>query len=250
MAGADLVIHDAQYTPEEYASKRNWGHSHFEYVTELAAAAGVHRLALTHHDPTHDDDFISEIERRARTVAARCRGGAVDVFCAFEGCTIELTSGAGVGPRTAAASATEGAPSAAPIMPAAVSGAALLVVDDNEELRRLTRMSLEREGFRVREAADGVEAGERLKEERPDLMLLDLEMPRVGGLEVLKLVRADADLSAVPVLIMTGSNDGESLREVFDAGAADYITKPYSTPQLMARVRACLARAARAGAKA
>jgi DNA-binding response OmpR family regulator len=81
-------------------------------------------------------------------------------------------------------------------------------------------------------------------------MLLDLEMPRVGGLEVLKLVRADADLSAVPVLIMTGSNDGESLREVFDAGAADYITKPYSTPQLMARGRACLARAARAGAKA
>ena len=61
MQGADVVIHEAQYTPEEYPSKRHWGHSTYEYVVELAAAAGVRRLFLTHHDPSHDDKFIAAI---------------------------------------------------------------------------------------------------------------------------------------------------------------------------------------------
>ncbi len=69
MAGAGLVIHDAQYTPEEYPSKKNWGHSTYEYAVDMAAAAGVRDLALTHHDPAHDDIFIAEVENRARAYA-------------------------------------------------------------------------------------------------------------------------------------------------------------------------------------
>jgi len=65
MHGADLVIHDAQYTPEEYPAKKTWGHSPFDYVVETAAAAGVRRVALTHHDPTHDDVFLAALEQRA-----------------------------------------------------------------------------------------------------------------------------------------------------------------------------------------
>ncbi len=68
MADAGLVIHDAQYTPEEYPAKKNWGHSTYEYAVDLAGAARVRQLVLTHHDPAHDDHFIEDVEKRARGV--------------------------------------------------------------------------------------------------------------------------------------------------------------------------------------
>jgi phosphoribosyl 1,2-cyclic phosphodiesterase len=89
MKNADLLIHEAQYTPEEYPAKRNWGHSTFEYVIQLAAAAGVRRLILTHHDPSHDDAFMFGIENRARQFA-RDLGSSMEVSCAFEGCEVPV----------------------------------------------------------------------------------------------------------------------------------------------------------------
>jgi phosphoribosyl 1,2-cyclic phosphodiesterase len=84
MENADVVVHDAQYTPEQYASKKNWGHSTFSYATQIAAAANVRRLFLTHHDPAHDDDFVDRIEERARELAATLHS-PLQVFCAREG---------------------------------------------------------------------------------------------------------------------------------------------------------------------
>jgi CheY-like chemotaxis protein/phosphoribosyl 1,2-cyclic phosphodiesterase len=231
MAHADLVIHDAQYTPEEYSAKKNWGHSHFEYVVEVAAAAGVRRLALTHHDPTHDDTQVAELEQRARAVAAR-RGADIEVFCAYEGCTLAVQPG--------------GTPSKDLPTPAAVGlshQATLLFVDDNNELRQLTARFLTREGFKVRQAADGRQALDQLNDGLPDLVLLDLEMPKLGGLEVLRVMRSKTYTAHVPVLILTGAVDEDSISAGFAAGATDYLSKPFSTPQLIARVRACLARA-------
>jgi phosphoribosyl 1,2-cyclic phosphodiesterase len=89
MQDADLVIHESQYTPEEYPAKKNWGHSTFAYVVELAVAAGVRKLFLTHHDPSHDDLFIENIEQRARKLA-RDLGSNMEVSCAYEGCEIEI----------------------------------------------------------------------------------------------------------------------------------------------------------------
>jgi phosphoribosyl 1,2-cyclic phosphodiesterase len=89
MQGADIAIHEAQYTPEEYMTKRSWGHSAYPYVVELAALAGVRRLFLTHHDPSHNDDFIREIETRARAVAKQLKS-PLEVTCAYEGCEIGL----------------------------------------------------------------------------------------------------------------------------------------------------------------
>jgi phosphoribosyl 1,2-cyclic phosphodiesterase len=89
MKDADVLIHEAQYTPEEYATKRNWGHSTYAYVVELAAAAGVRRLYLTHHDPLHDDAFVASIEQRARQLA-QSLGSNMEVSCAYEGCEIEV----------------------------------------------------------------------------------------------------------------------------------------------------------------
>jgi phosphoribosyl 1,2-cyclic phosphodiesterase len=89
MQGAHAVIHEAQYTPQEYPSKRHWGHSTYEYVVELAALAGVGRLYLTHHDPSHDDECIARVERAAQDLARRL-GGPAEVRCAYEGCEIRL----------------------------------------------------------------------------------------------------------------------------------------------------------------
>ena len=89
MQGADAVIHEAQYTPEEYASKKNWGHSTYSYVVGLAAAAGVRRLYLTHHDPGHDDLFLAAVERCAQEVAKQL-GSSMEVQFAREGSEVVI----------------------------------------------------------------------------------------------------------------------------------------------------------------
>lgn len=89
MQDADVVIHEAQYTPEEYSSRRNWGHSSYPYVVELAAAAGVGRLFLTHHDPSHNDDFVADIETKAQALA-QSLGSPLEVHCAYEGCEVSF----------------------------------------------------------------------------------------------------------------------------------------------------------------
>ncbi len=87
--GVDLLIHDAQYTPEEIENHRGWGHSTFADAVELALEAQVPRLLLFHHDPSRTDDQIAEIETRARELVAR-RHGALEVAAAFEGQVIHL----------------------------------------------------------------------------------------------------------------------------------------------------------------
>jgi phosphoribosyl 1,2-cyclic phosphodiesterase len=84
MTNADLVIHEAQYTPEEYPAKKDWGHSTFSYVVGLAAVAGVRKLILTHHDPSHDDAFVERIEQRAQRLVEQL-GSPMEVRCAYEG---------------------------------------------------------------------------------------------------------------------------------------------------------------------
>ncbi len=92
MRGLDLLIHDSQYTPEQMPEKKNWGHSNYEYAVELAGAAGVRHLALTHHEPMHTDAMLIELEKRARALAAS-RKYDLDVFCAYEGCVVTVKPG-------------------------------------------------------------------------------------------------------------------------------------------------------------
>lgn len=234
MAGADLVIHDAQYTPAEYPTKKNWGHSTYEYVVEIAAAAGVRRVALTHHDPNHDDAFVKDIEENARKVAERC-GAKLEVLCAYEGCTINL----GVRKEDKPATASDAVNSST-----STSGLRILLVDDDNTLRKLTKAALKRAGYTVIEAVDGEEALRLVKRELPDLMVLDFMMPELNGIEVLKALRSTPRTARLPVIMLTGMGDEDSLSKAFDAGATDYLSKPFSTPQLTARIRACLTRAA------
>ena len=89
LAGADLLIHDAQYTDAEYAVKRKWGHSPVEYATDLAILAGVKRLALFHHDPARTDQAMIQLVRHMHC-RVRDRGSNLDVVAAAEGLDIEL----------------------------------------------------------------------------------------------------------------------------------------------------------------
>lgn len=117
----------------------------------------------------------------------------------------------------------------------------VLVVDDDEQIRTLVSWQLEAEGFAVRGAADGASALRAVEADPPDLIVLDLSLPRLDGLDVLTRLRRT---SAIPVIVVTGRG-GETDRIVgLDLGADDYLVKPFSPGELAARVRSVLRRAA------
>lgn len=115
----------------------------------------------------------------------------------------------------------------------------ILVVDDEGGLRKVVRDALEREGHEVTTCVDGREALERLEDGEFDLIVTDLSMPRMDGLE---LVRDARRRSAVPILVLTVKQEEREKVRLLDAGADDYVTKPFSTAELLARARALLRR--------
>jgi type IV pilus assembly protein PilB len=117
----------------------------------------------------------------------------------------------------------------------------VLVVDDDRQMRRLIRMILEREGHTVAEAADGLDALDMVESGQFDLMVLDLEMPRLDGFGVLEELRARVLTSSMPVIVLT-SQGSDSEARVLDLGAQDFVTKPVQPQSLQARVRAVLRR--------
>jgi len=231
MRGADLVIHDSQYTPREYPAKKNWGHSTYEYAVELAATVGVKQLALIHHDPLHDDEMLLEIERQAISLAQRY-ANPPRVFCACEGSELIVCP--------------SGGPSIAePIQPAS-SGRherrlTVLVADDDLNIHLIAEAALARD-YDLSAAEDGAACLKAIRQSIPDIVVLDLNMPVMDGLTMLKLLRADPLLAEIPVLVLTAAGDEGSTRAAFEAGATDYLTKPFTIPQLTTRVTTCLAR--------
>ncbi len=124
-------------------------------------------------------------------------------------------------------------------------GALILVVDDEEKMRRLVRMNLELEGYRVIEAEDGLKALEMVREHLPDLVILDVQMPNLDGFETLKMIR---EVSDVPVIMLTVRADEEDRVFGLDLGADDYLGKPFSPRELSSRIRAVLRRVKGPGA--
>ena len=119
----------------------------------------------------------------------------------------------------------------------------VLVVDDDEAVRTVASWQLESDGFTVAQAGDGDEALSAIDTERPDLVVLDLSMPGLGGLDVLRRVRGAPVTAALPVIVLSGRS-GETDRIVgLDLGADDYLVKPFSPGELAARVRSVLRRA-------
>ncbi len=231
MLAADVVVHDAQYTPQEYPNRKNWGHSTWSYVTQIAAAAGVKRLILTHHDPTHDDAFLAGVERKAQELA-QSMGSAMTVCCAREGQEESFERDAAEAPGFAEVEHAD---------PSRSGALLILVVDDDEDLRLLARKALTHAGHRVIEAGNGEEGLRLVDTQKPDLMLLDVNMPDVDGFEVLRRLRTREAGRPLPVIVLTAMGDEESARRSFQFGATDFLSKPFTPPQLDVRVRACFA---------
>lgn len=120
--------------------------------------------------------------------------------------------------------------------------AKVLIVEDEPAIASLLRYNLERQGFRVREAADGEEALLMVKEERPDIVILDWMLPSVSGLEVCRALRRDRDLKGLSIIMLTARGEEEDRIRGLDSGADDYVTKPFSPSEMVARVRAVLRR--------
>ncbi|TCT25617.1 two-component system response regulator ResD [Melghiribacillus thermohalophilus] len=120
--------------------------------------------------------------------------------------------------------------------------AKILVVDDEERIRRLLRMYLERENYEVEEAEDGKEALEKSLEEDYDLIILDLMMPEMDGIEVCKRLR---DKKATPVIMLTAKGEEANRVQGFEVGTDDYIVKPFSPREVVLRVKALLRRSSR-----
>lgn len=114
----------------------------------------------------------------------------------------------------------------------------ILVVDDEPAIRRLLRTSLSSQGFQVLEAADGKHALAEIERSQPDLVILDLGLPDISGLDLIRIVRAGG--SAIPILVLSSRADETGKVEALDLGADDYVTKPFGTGELFARVRAAL----------
>jgi DNA-binding response OmpR family regulator len=123
--------------------------------------------------------------------------------------------------------------------------ARILVAEDDPKQANLIRIYLEREGHQIRVVGDGRSALEQCRARRPDLMVLDVMMPKLDGLDVCRVLRAESD---VPILLLTARTTEEDVLLGLDVGADDYLTKPYSPRELAARVRALLRRAGVVGA--
>jgi two-component system alkaline phosphatase synthesis response regulator PhoP len=121
----------------------------------------------------------------------------------------------------------------------AMAGKKVLVVDDDVKTVELVKLYLNRDGYRVMTAYDGVEALQMAREGHPDLIVLDLMLPGIDGLEICRILRGESD---VPIIMLTAMTTDQDRLTGLDLGADDYVTKPFSPRELAARVRAVLRR--------
>lgn len=121
-----------------------------------------------------------------------------------------------------------------------MTSAKILVVDDEPQIRRVLLTTLTSQGYTVAEAKSGDEALETFRDDRPDLILLDVNMPGRSGLETCREIRSTSD---VPIIMLTVRNTERDKVQALDAGADDYVVKPFGSEELMARIRAALRRA-------
>lgn len=226
---ADVVIHDAQYHEADYPAKAGWGHSTIEYAVDIARVARVRRLVLFHHDPNREDAQVDALAR-----AARSRAGDVDVVAAAEGDELILREtdeghrGAGEGPHT----------------PRIQTRARILVADDDPTILQVLDTVLSGDGYQVVTAEDGARAVELARRDGFDLIMLDVQMPKLDGLAAARQLLRDDRLAGVPIVMLTARTADKDIEAAFAEGVTDYITKPFAVSQMRARVRSWLARSA------
>ena len=118
----------------------------------------------------------------------------------------------------------------------------ILVIEDDADFRDLLRIHLSLAGYALEVAEDGVAGGKALLDRPPDLVLSDVNMPFLGGFELLSLMSSDERTASIPVILLSGQSDDRTMAKALKLGAADFLTKPVTLEDLMGSIRACLAK--------
>jgi phosphoribosyl 1,2-cyclic phosphodiesterase len=239
LADADLVIHDAQYTADQFPAKRGWGHSTAEYAVETAVSAGVRRLALFHHDPTRDDEAVDRIVAGARDLVARM-GGATEVFAAAEGQVLEFDRKSAVRPLVAPEETARMDPALT------LSHSSVLVAVSDPQVARILGDAVTDDGLRLVRVEDGNAIPALLRSERFSLFLLQRGLKGCDVLQLCRSLRGDSTVidGGVPiVLVRNGESPAEQQAEA-EAGVTDWLIWPFSEEYARARIRAWVLREA------
>jgi ribonuclease BN (tRNA processing enzyme)/CheY-like chemotaxis protein len=232
-AGADLLIHDAQFTSEEYPRRIGYGHSTVEYVADVAMAARVRRLALFHHDIARTDDALDAVVARTRQRIAGAKRPA-ELFAAAEGQVIDLQRRSAPG---ASPSRTDLTPVVVRSIPARPT---IVFLTADPAMRALAQSALATEGFNLlsAEAANIVDSVHLL---RPALVLLDFSATDPVALDLCRKLR-EKEGNHLPIIVSGPPAGSDALAALFQAGATDYLAKPFSVAYLRTRGRAWLMR--------
>ena len=227
LAGADLLIHDSQYTADEYPGKVGWGHSTVESVVSVARAAGVRRVALFHHDPHRDDAEMDRVVGAAR----RAAGDAVEVVAAAEGGVIEVRPATGV--RREPAPARVAAQSD---VPGDLLAQSVLVAVGDTALRERLADAVRADRLTLVMVKDPDEALTLIRTSPPSLLLLGRRLGARDGLDLCRAVRGNAPELPI-VMVAAGEADADRAAGA-EAGVTDWLVAPFSMVYARTRIRA------------
>ncbi len=234
LKNADLVIHDAQYTDAEYSAKKGWGHSPLGYVSAICRAAGVKRVAFTHHDPLRTDDQLDRIVESVRADLL-ARKSDMHVFAAADQQIVELHASAGA-PLPDAGAATS---ATAPAMKEST-----VVMGISETMLAVALAEATRaEGVRMSHASDADSLVKLSRSTPPALVLIEDPLSGTDGLGLCKTLRTEGDaaLNGTPVIIVSGRERADEGRA---AGVTGWLIRPFTTQYARAYIQSWILRTA------
>jgi phosphoribosyl 1,2-cyclic phosphodiesterase/DNA-binding NarL/FixJ family response regulator len=221
MREADLLIHDAQYTTQEYPTKMGWGHSPVDYVVKLAEQALVKRVALTHHDPLRDDDAID------RLIASTRQTTSVDIFAAREGELVELKAR-----PTKETNDVRTDPAEMPAGQELASPVVLLQVADPRVLAAFSD-ALRAESILTRPLGNIDGGSLSFVKDRPALAIVEHDPSQIDGIAFCRALRQHTPETALPVLVVAEHEDMDAGTAV---GVSDWLIKPFTTAHVRTKV--------------
>ena len=233
LAGADLLIHDAQYVVAEYPEKAGWGHSTVESVVATARAAGARRLALYHHDPLRDDDALDRLAAAARAQAATL-GAPIEIFAAAEGLTIDVT------PTTLIPGPVRGAAAAEARVPAQLLSQVVLVAVDDVALRESLVEAARADDLTPQTTRDADETLATIEATRPSLLLLGRRLGGRDALDICREIRKSGAFHArdLPIVVVAAAEGDADRAAGVEAGVTDWFVAPFSALYARTRIRA------------
>jgi len=233
ISGADLLIHDAQYTAAEYPSKIGWGHSSAEYAVKLGQHANVKRLALTHHDPLRDDDALDSVLAGIKD-GLQAAASSLQVFAAVEGEIVEVQpsrfkSSERPLPQFSAR---------APVETALAERSVLLGVTDASMAVTLSE-AIRAEGIRTNFFSAIDEARNFISKDRPSLVILEHDRIRLDSMAICRSIRQLKD-DETPVVMVAAQEDPEAA----SSGVSDWLITPFTSSYARTKIRAWVLRTA------